>query len=433
MPDTSTRLLVVRPPAVPTYFNAGHHLPIFSVAAYLRRQLGGDAVVDALDASALNITWKELADRLWGGGYNVIACMNDFGEVAAVGEFIERTRALLPRARLVTFGRLSAKIPGYFERYALDGIVVSGDYESGLLTFVRWVRDPARPRPGVAALVGGGWRPPDGPGALLPVDEWALPDVSEIPYDAYDRLYARAQNRFCGLPGERELVVPVARGCPIGCGFCEIWRREGRRERRLPVARVVDYILASFDRARFDYVAMYAPTFTLQRRWVLDLCDALERCGRRIRWKCTTTLDHLDEELLTRMAASGCARVSVGVETLEPDAQATLPAAKRSGDARLGAVAAWCRRLGVELSCFVILGLPGATVEGTAATADRVRALGARLRPMFYAAYDEMDATMDEREIARFDRQLAPDHLGREEAAELYALFHAAYEPAVSA
>jgi radical SAM superfamily enzyme YgiQ (UPF0313 family) len=431
MADNPMRLLVVRPPVVPNYFNAGHHLPIFSVSAYLRRHLGARATVDALDAAALNVTWKELADRLWAGAYDVVACMNDLGDAEAVAELVARARALRPETRLVTFGRLSARVPGHLERHDLDGIVVSGDYEPGVLAFARWSLDPARPTPGVAVRPPGErrWRPPAGPGALLPVDQWTLPDVREIPYDAYDRLYQRAENRFCGLPGERELVVPVARGCPIGCGFCEVWRREGRRERRLPVERVVAYVLDSFAQARFDYVAMYAPTFTLRRRWVLDLCDALEACGRRVRWKCTTTLDHLDEALLARMAASGCARVSVGIETLEPRVQASLPASKRCRELALATVAECCRKLGVELNCFVILGLPGATVEGTAATVARVRSLGARLRPMFYADYQGMDAAMDERQISRFNRQLAPDHLSPRDASALYALFHSEDTP----
>src|SRR5205807_4748638 len=138
----------------------------------------------------------------------------------------------------------------------------TGDYESGVLTFVRWTEDPRSPRPGLSVRTAAGWAPPDGPGMLLPVEEWALPDITEIPYDAYDRLYLRDRSRFCGLPGRRELVVPVARGCPIGCGFCEVWPREGLRERRLPVDRVVAYIGESLARQRFDYVAMYAPTFT---------------------------------------------------------------------------------------------------------------------------------------------------------------------------
>src|SRR5262245_29435319 len=107
------RVLVVRPPEVPAYFNAGHHLPVFQVSAYVRRQLR-DAAVDALDAGALNVTWKELADCLWAGRYDVIACMNDLDQEAVLGRFVDLVRTLLPETRILTFGRLSARLPAFF-------------------------------------------------------------------------------------------------------------------------------------------------------------------------------------------------------------------------------------------------------------------------------------------------------------------------------
>lgn len=418
------RVLVVRPPEVPTYFNAGHHLAVFLVSQYLRRR-APDWTVDALDAGALNVTWKEFGTRISRGAYDVIACMNDLDQGPVMDDLVACARALSPDARLVTFGRLGVRLPDHFERYDLDGIVTDGDYEAGVLAFCRWVRDPGSPRHGVAVRSGDRWLPADGPGRLLPAGEWVLPDVGEIPYGAYDRLYQRDEDRFCGLPGRRELVVPVARGCPIGCGFCEVWQREGRVERRLPVARVVDYILAAYGAAPFDYVAMYAPTFTLRRGWVLSLCDALDACGHRVVWKCTTTVEHLDEPLIARMAGSGCTRVSVGVETLESEPLSLLPAPKRDDGRQIGEVAAWCARHGVELNCFVILGLPGATVGGTESTVRRLRAHGARVRPMFFVDYAGMDPAMDGRQIAAFNRQRAPGHLDRDAAAALYSLFHA--------
>ena len=32
------KILCLVPPYVPSYFNAGHHLPVFQVAAYLREK-----------------------------------------------------------------------------------------------------------------------------------------------------------------------------------------------------------------------------------------------------------------------------------------------------------------------------------------------------------------------------------------------------------
>jgi radical SAM superfamily enzyme YgiQ (UPF0313 family) len=423
-PANGPRVLVIRPPEVPTYFNAGHHLPVFMVSAYLRAHLGDSARVDAIDAAALNVTWRELADRLWDGHYDVIACMNDLGEVPALGELVARVRGFGRPARIITFGRMSSLVPKFFERYDLDGIVQQGDYEAGILAFIRWVAVERGPRPGVAVKFDSRWLPPDGPGEALPAGQWVLPDVREVPYPFYDRLYQRDRSQFCGLPDRRELVVPVARGCPVRCGFCEVWVREGARERRLPVGRVVDYISKSRTLERFDYVAMYAPTFTLNRQWTLQMCDALAALGD-VAWKCTTTIECLDETLLEHMAASGCVRVSVGLETLESGAQSFLPSRKRMARARFDQLAACCARVGVELNCFVILGLPGATIDGTLETARHVRSMGARLRPTFYTPYHDMRADMDEHEISRFNRQLAPGHLSAADAGRLYELVHA--------
>jgi hypothetical protein len=119
-----------------------------------------------------------------------------------------------------------------------------------------------------------------------------LPDVREIPYYAYDRLYARERNRFCGLPGRRELVVPVAGGCPrplrlLGgaaaravTGAAASGRAGGRVHPGQP------------GEAKFDYVAMYAPTFTLGPGAVRGPPGA-----RSVSWKCTTTIQQLGRPL----------------------------------------------------------------------------------------------------------------------------------------
>ncbi|MDD9140044.1 MAG: hypothetical protein NQ127_03970 [Candidatus Cardinium sp.] len=55
-------ILCIIPPYIPSYFNAGHHLPIFQVAAYLRHKT--HHTVDTVDAAALNFHWKDVCDLL---------------------------------------------------------------------------------------------------------------------------------------------------------------------------------------------------------------------------------------------------------------------------------------------------------------------------------------------------------------------------------
>ena len=66
-------ILCIIPPYIPSYFNAGHHLGVFQVAAYLRKNSKAAKVV-AIDAAALNITWKEICDVLTGEIMDICSC-----------------------------------------------------------------------------------------------------------------------------------------------------------------------------------------------------------------------------------------------------------------------------------------------------------------------------------------------------------------------
>lgn len=408
MPDP--RALVIWPPQVLSYFNAGHHLLLYSVAGYLRERAG--FAVDVVDGSVESSTWKEIGDRLHQGDYDVIAIANDLDGVDGLSRMISYARELSPRSRLVTFGRLSGMRPDLFTRFDLDGIVGSGDYEPavaafGELTRLGWA--PDRPIAGVHLRTDDGWRKPDAPGSFLPSEQWVLPDVREIPYHCYDWLYRDDQNKFCGIPGRMELVVPAARGCPVGCDFCEVPAVFGKPDRRLTVSRTLSYIEQSFASLPFEYVAFYAPTFTINRRWVTSLCDELVRRGSPYPWKCATTVHHLDESLVRLMGSSGCVRISVGLETLEVEAHPGMPRIKHKDDNDIGDLAGWCTDAGIELNCFVVVGLPGTTIAGAEATIARVRELGARVRPTIYAPHEQLSAELGVEEISLHNRQILRD------------------------
>src|SRR5690606_5202941 len=109
--EDAMRILVTWPPHVPSYFNAGHHLPVFSIAAYLRDK--GHSV-DALDAGALNCHWKEFGDRVRSGGYDVVVIVNEFDVIEGVRRAADYARVLASQAAIVTVGRLGYQVPGFF-------------------------------------------------------------------------------------------------------------------------------------------------------------------------------------------------------------------------------------------------------------------------------------------------------------------------------
>jgi anaerobic magnesium-protoporphyrin IX monomethyl ester cyclase len=420
-------VLVTYPLQVPTYFNAGHHLALYQVAGYLRERAGARVrSVDVVDGATGSVTWRDLAAQLARGNYAVVAVQNDLEGVDGTERLLAYIRTLSPGTKTVSFGRMTATTPEVMRRFDFDALVESGDFEPGVAAAVDifTLGGPASQTAGVSFRTPAGWQPQSALGHRLSATEWYLPDPDELPLDRYADLYASDSRRFSGLPFLREFVVPVARGCPIGCSFCEVPIAFGRHEIRMSVERTVDYIDRAARAADIDYVSFYAPTFTLNRSWVVELCRRLASRPGELRWKCCTTLHHLDKDLVARMARSGCFRISVGLETLTPPGLGTLPKIKERGATRFHEVARWCRDSGVELNCFVIVGLPGDSPADAEWTIQEVKRVGARVRPTFYCDWHSMVPDESETSLALHNRHL-PTGDGAERAEFVRALFHA--------
>lgn len=418
------RSLVLWPLQVPTYFNAGHHLALYQVAGHLRR-FEPTREVHVLDGAVEQLTWKDLVVRLVRNDYEFVAIQCDLEGLEGTERTIACIREIRPQARIVSFGRMTGMVPHVLREFDFDAIVESGDFETGVAAALHAFREGAPTAPGVALRDGDGvWRAPLVAGRRLNAADWYLPLPDEIPHARYDSLYGDDTRRFSGLPRQRELVVPVARGCPVGCDYCEVPGVFGRRETRMDVSRVLDHTEACFRRAKFDYISFYAPTFTLDRRWVMELCTRIRKQLGYVRWKCCTTLSHLDEELVLAMGRAGCVRISVGLETLEEPGLRALPSAKERGARRLADVARWCTGAGIELNCFVIIGLPHTTAAGSEASIQAVHDLGARTRPTLYTDWRDLAPGLPESALVRVNRQVFPPgrRVGADERAHYYRL-----------
>ncbi|MBD2806162.1 radical SAM protein [Xenorhabdus sp. ZM] len=397
------RILLLIPPYIPSYFNAGHHLPLFQVATYIRER-NSSWQVTALDGGALNLTWHELAQEL-AKGYDFIGLFNDFDAVDSFGRTAMYCREILPQVKIFTFGRLSKQIPDWFKQFDFEGIVFNGDYESGVESFLLNYAPDTKGIPGLIVKTSLGYLQGDA-GQMLSPEEWILPDTLEIPYAAYDRMYKNDLNKFCGIPDRRELVIPVARGCPVGCEFCDVPPMQGKSERRLSVERVIEYIMEQQRIQPFDYVSFYAPTFTLNRRWVKELCRKFIELRLPIRWKCVTTIYHLNKELIELMAQAGCIRISLGVETISVSPNLNLPKIKLNTEAKVEELLAIAKQNDIEINAFIILGLPGDTIEASIKTIDWLIDEGARVRPTVYTPYNELHENSSTIEVGKYNRQL---------------------------
>ncbi len=400
-----------------------HTSSISHMPQYLRDR-GHDVVTR--DFGALQATWRTVCRLLVADDFDLIAVFNDFDAIDGIERFLHYCRELQPQARLLTFGRASRLRPQLFTGLLFDAIAWSGDYEDAVGSYVDHLVD-GLPTRGVMLRTGPETFEKGAPGAFLPAPRWSLPDVREIPYDAYERLYSDDLDKFCGIPDRRELVVPLARGCPVGCAFCDVPKQQGSADRRLSVQRTLDYIESSLSHRPFDYVSFYAPTFTLRRRWVEEFCEATRDRLPALRWKCVTTLGHLNEGLLRTMAEAGCVRVSVGLETTHlPTAREHLPGAKAATLGRFEEVSEWCLRADIELNCFVMLGMLGEPLAHARTALDQALEAGHRVRPTLYTDYQALPVEGPVNALATANRQLLQpgSPLGLSHRRELYQLLH---------
>ncbi len=399
------KILVINSPHVPSYFNAGHRLPIFQVGNYLRKNCK-DTSVKCLDIAALNYTWKEIGDILFQGKFDLIAIMLDYDSADNFERLLKYIYELSFNSKVLVYGRLCKQNPDFFKKYKISAIIRGGDDEIAILRYWKYILGQSKKLVGCSIFQDGKWMDYKEK-EYLSVENWVFPDISEIPYDKYMELYKNDSNKFCGIPNKKELVIQVSRGCPIGCKYCDVTNMQGCTDRRLEPNVLFDYIIENFKKYSFNYVSMYSAIFTLNDKWVKEFCSLLMQSNTEVPWKCVTTIEHLTIELIEIMAKANCIRISIGVETLFQSADnCELPVIKRNTLEKVIRIAKKCKDSGIELNCFVMLGIPGITYQEAQNTIQTLMELGVRIRPTVYTPYYKINKSMSLQQLSDYNRQI---------------------------
>lgn len=194
-----------------------------------------------------------------------------------------------------------------------------------------------------------------------------LENLDDAPLPARDLL--RNDLYFVGTPQGRKnyTSVQMTRGCPFRCVYCanDLY---GKRIRRRSLANVVGELEGIVNRQGIRHVYFIDDTLTLDRNYVLGLCDEIERRNLRFTFEGSTRANCWDEELARRLKACGLVRISFGLESAVPEILKLI-----QKDVALESYVAANRinnRLGIETINSVMLGLPGDTRATIKQTVD---------------------------------------------------------------
>jgi radical SAM superfamily enzyme YgiQ (UPF0313 family) len=208
------------------------------------------------------------------------------------------------------------------------------------------------------------------------------------------------------LKGKRFLMVTPHRGCPYPCSFCTAQTFYGGKLRRRSVERVVQEIRRNIERYDVREFFFWSDTFTIDKRYVTELSQALEPLG--ISWASNSRVDTINGELAETMRRAGCWMVSFGIES--GDQSLLDEHGKGASVEEAERAVTLSKAAGLKVAGHFVLGLPGETKESL----DNTLALARRLPldfAQFYCAVPFPGARLYER--ARSEGWLATEDFSR--------------------
>jgi anaerobic magnesium-protoporphyrin IX monomethyl ester cyclase len=244
-----------------------------------------------------------------------------------------------------------------------------------------------------------GQRPSTIPGITYRTGETLMVNPPDVPIPKLGALPYPERAQFWVSPGraasnEEKKTMDVSyiislRGCPYRCSFCAspaIWGRTNLRYRNPDdliqemihikenhwVDEHIDFgMLSSNSEQKSELLSkslvikdntivyFVDDVFTLKKHRSLELMQCIIDSGLQMPWKCESRADNIDQEIAAMMAASGCKRVKIGLESGSDRILKQLH--KDETRAQMLEGINCLRRAGVPITAYFMAGFPGET------------------------------------------------------------------------
>ncbi len=214
-----------------------------------------------------------------------------------------------------------------------------------------------------------------------------IEDLDSLPFPARHLLpmetyySAVKENPLRGEISKPYTIMITSRGCPFNCVFCSscvVWGKKWRARSPKSVVDELEHVIKTFGVKQVD---ISDDNLTLDKERMSQICDHIVERDLRVEWFTPNGVraDTLDEPLLRKMKKAGCKKIRLapesGVQRVVNDVirkNLDLKSVER-------AVVA-CKRVGIKVGCFFVLGLIGETkadIEETIKFAYKLKKLGA--------------------------------------------------------
>jgi len=203
-------------------------------------------------------------------------------------------------------------------------------------------------------------------GRIIETKERALiENLDELPFPKHEIFFN--ETRRCGC-------ILTSRGCPFSCTFCCLCSISQRRVRFRSVNNVVDeieYLINKF--TEMSSVWIHDDSFFLNNNRAIEFCNEIVKRGIKIEFICSGRMKPLSQQMINAMEKAGFTHVLFGLESGAKEILKTSKKAITKEDA-INAIKLFAKS-SIKVTTFLIVGLPGETIETIKETIELVQTL----------------------------------------------------------
>ena len=286
-----------------------------------------------------------------------------------------RIRARFPAALIILGGEHGTAVPEHTLRTSAIDVVTLGEGIETIVPLVQAFRHGGRT--GIHGLMGiafldkeGRFISTDRAPRKADVDAIPLPDWDSFPIREY---IARHQVNGANIGPSMPLIATW--GCPYQCTFCSnpaMWTQRWIARHPRHVVDEMEMNVRKYGVTNFDFQDL---TAMIKRRWIIDFTEEIITRNLNITWQLPsgTRAEVFDAEVAQRLYQAGLRFLAFAPES---GSERMLKLVKKEVDlgemlkAMRDAIAA---RL--KLSCFIVIGFPGETIESLRDTMRLIRTM----------------------------------------------------------
>jgi radical SAM superfamily enzyme YgiQ (UPF0313 family) len=363
--------------------HGGKQVPIglLCLAAYARQQ-HPDLGFRIVDSDGRGLSHQETVEQVMEDPPILIAITANTCVFDSVISLVAELKKNLPDTPIIIGGHHPSALP---EQSLLESNADLTSFGEGELTFdevITEIRNGARDWSKIDGIV---YRDENG----VPVRNKVralIEDLDILPFPARDLIdnelyYPAPTKRVRGGPNT---MLVSSRGCPYNCGFCSaatIWTRSIRSRSAENLVAEVKECIDLYGIRSFNFTD---ELFTVKKKRVLGICEAIIDTKLDISWVCSARAHHLDSETLEAMKAAGCREISFGIESGNEEILQKIDKVLKLDEARR--VIQLTKKAGIKTHASYIMGYLGETEETLKDTIRFAKELNTTIAAFFVAS-----------------------------------------------